>query len=112
LAPEARLGAKATKVGLSMFDTVFVVMDNLARPVLLLPEDLPQGNAFLNIVEGGIDIGVGEKVLGQIRDMDEESLMMLGLQAKIGMATLKGKKNQPLPEKIQYVADVHDTRFE
>lgn len=94
-----------------MFNTAFVLVDEMARPILIIPENLPVGDTFLNIVDGGIDIGVGEKVLGQIRDMEDASLAMLGLQEEIGMATFLGKsEKEELPETIQYVARVTDTR--
>ncbi len=95
-----------------MFDTAFIVIDEQARPVLIIPEALPAGEAFLNIVENGINIGVGEKVYGEIRDMEDTSLALLGLQDTVGMATFEGNtENDPLPEEIQYVATVTDTRF-
>lgn len=95
-----------------MFDTAFVVIDELARPILIIPEDLPEGETFLNIVAGGIDIGVDEKVYGQIRDMEDESLALLGLHEQVGMATFKGQSGaDQLPEEIEYVATVTDTRF-
>lgn len=95
-----------------MFDTALILIDDLARPVLIIPEDLPKGDAFLNIVAGGFDVGVGGKTFGKIRDMQDESLALLSLQEKIGMATYKGEKaTDELPETIQYVAQVTDTRF-
>lgn len=97
--------------GRDMFETAFVIIDDLARPILIIPEELPKGKAFLNIVDGGIDIGVGKKTCGQIRNMDDASLAMLGLQDKVGMATFKGEEGEEMPDTIQYVADVHETRF-
>jgi len=93
-----------------MFDTAFVMVDELARPILIIPEALPEGKTFLNIVNGGIDIGVGTKILGQIRDMDDAELAMLGLHDAVGMATFKGQPNEEMPDTVQYVADVKDTR--
>ncbi len=95
-----------------MFDTVIVLIDDLAKPVLLIPEDLPQGDAFVDIVPQGIDILVGDKVFGRVRDIDDTSLALLGLQEEIGMSTYKGEKEtDDLPDTIQYVAAVRDTRF-
>jgi hypothetical protein len=94
-----------------MFDTALVLVDENARPVLLIPENLPEGKTFLNIVDGGIDIGVGEKIFGQVRRMDDTSLAMLGLHEQIGMATFTGEDPDALPETIEYVAQVTDTRF-
>ncbi|NBX66271.1 MAG: hypothetical protein EBQ96_04670 [Proteobacteria bacterium] len=94
-----------------MFDSALVIIDEMARPVLIIPEELPKGKAFLKIVEGGIDIGVNETTLGQIRDMDTASLALIGLQEAVGMATFKGAEGEEMPGKIQYVADVTETRF-
>lgn len=95
-----------------MFDTVIVLLDDLARPVLLIPEDLPEGDAYVDIVPKGIDIRVGEKIYGRIRDIDDTSLALFGLQDEIGMSTYKdGKETDSLPETIEYVAAVRDTRF-
>lgn len=94
-----------------MFDQALVIIDEMARPVLIIPEDLPKGKPFLKIVEGGIDIGVGETTLGQIREMDDASLALIGLQDAVGLATFKGKEGEVMPDKIQYVADVTETRF-
>ncbi len=94
-----------------MFDTAMVIIDELARPVLIIPEDLPQGKAFLNIVKGGIDIGVDKTVCGQIRDMDDASLALIGLQEAVGLSTFKGAENEEMPDTIQYVADVREMRF-
>ncbi|HEY8964533.1 MAG TPA: hypothetical protein VIN59_08755 [Alphaproteobacteria bacterium] len=93
------------------FDTAFVVLDEEAKPIIIIPEDLPEGEAFLKIVNGGIDIGVGELVRGQIRGMDDAQLAMLGLQDSIGMATFKGQVGEEMPNEIAYVATVTDTRF-
>ncbi len=99
-------------MGQIMFDTVIVLLDDQARPVLLIPEDLPAGDTYVDIVSQGIDIRVGEAIQGSIRDIDDTSLAMLGLQDKIGMATYKGtKETDTLPDTIQYVASVRDTRF-
>lgn len=94
-----------------MFDTALVLVDELARPILVIPEELPEGETFLNIVDGGIDIGVGRTVFGRIREMEEESLAMLGLHDAVGMATFKGQEAEEMPDKVQYVAKVTDTRF-
>lgn len=94
-----------------MFEAAFVLIDEMSRPIIIIPEDLPDGEPFLNIVEGGIDIGVDKKVYGQIRDMEDVSLAMLGLHDHIGMATFKGEVKETAPEKIQYVATVNDLRF-
>jgi len=93
-----------------MFDTAYVLVDDNARPVLIIPEYLPEGATYLNIVEGGIDIGVNDNVLGRIRDMDDASLMILGLQDEVGMSTFEGKEGEDMPDTIQYVATVRDTR--
>lgn len=95
-----------------MFDKALVVVGEDTRPILFIPENLPEGKTFLKIVDGGIDIGVDKKVYGQIRDMEDIALTMLGLQDEIGMSTYTG--NDPdagLPETIEYVAQVTDTRF-
>lgn len=95
-----------------MFDKALVVIGEDARPILFIPENLPAGKTFLHIVDGGIDIGVGKKVYGQIRDIEDVALTMLGMQNEIGMATYQGKDpDEDLPEKIEYVAEVTDTRF-
>jgi len=94
-----------------MFDTALVMVDENARPILIIPENLPEGHTFLNIVDGGIDIGVDKKVYGRIRDLEDYLLAMLGLQDKIGMATFKGEDPAAMPDAIQYVAEVTDTRF-
>ena len=94
-----------------IFETAFVLVDEQARPIIIIPEDLPDGDTFLNIVNGGIDIGVGESVLGSIRNIDDASLAMLGLQTEVGMATYKGADGEQMPDSIQYVAVVKDTRF-
>lgn len=102
-------GKKGKKT--AMFDTAFVMIDEMARPILIIPEDLPEGKTFLKIVAGGIDIGVDKEVYGQIRTMEDASLAMIGLHDTVGMATFSGKEGADLPEKIQYVAKVTDTRF-
>ena len=94
-----------------MFDQALVIIDEMARPVLIIPEELPKGKPFLKIVDGGIDIGVDETTLGQIREMDDASLALIGLQDAVGMATFKGEAGEEMPDKIQYVADVTETRF-
>ena len=94
-----------------MFDTALVIIDELARPILIIPEDLPKGKPFLKIVDGGIDIGVGKKTYGQIRDMDDASLAMLSLHDAVGMATFKGENKEEMPDTVQYVATVKETRF-
>lgn len=94
-----------------MFDTALVVMDDQARPVLVIPEALPAGDAFVRIVAGGIDIGVAGAVCGEIREMDDATLAMLGMQDRVGMAVFKGEDGETMPEKIQYVARVDETRF-
>ena len=94
-----------------MFDTAFVLVDEMARPILIIPEDLPHGKTFLKIVEGGIDIGVDKAICGQIRNMDDATLALLGLQQSVGLATFTGQEDgQQMPDRIQYVADVTDTR--
>lgn len=95
-----------------MFDTALVMIDEMARPILIIPENLPKGETFLNIVEGGLDIGVDKKIYGQIRDMDDAALAMVGLHDEVGMATFKGESaDDVMPDTIQYVAKVTDTRF-
>lgn len=95
-----------------MFETAFVIMDGYARPILIIPEDLPEGNAVLSIVDGGFDIKVGKKLCGKIRKVDEASLTMLGMQDAVGMATFKAEDGEEMPDKIQYVAEVRETRFD
>ena len=95
----------------AVFDTAFVVMDEQARPVIIIPEDLPEGDAFLKIVTGGIDIGVGENIHGAIRGMEDDALAVLGMHNSVGMATYKGQSGEHMPDKIAYVATVTDTRF-
>lgn len=93
------------------FDTAFVIIDEHARPIVIIPQDLPDGDAFITIVPGGIDIGVGNDTYGKIRDMDDTQLALFALHPKIGMATYKGDENEPMPDTIAYVANVTDTRF-
>jgi len=92
-----------------MFDTAYILIDSNGHPILLLPERLPQGDTFLNIVAGGVDIGVNGKVLGRIREMEDSTLAMLGLHEEIGMAT--AENDDALPDHIEYMATVNDTRF-
>lgn len=94
-----------------MFDTAFVMIDEQARPVLIIPDDLPKGEAFLHIVDGGIDIGVDTKTCGQIRGMDDEALALLGLQDAVGLSTFRGDEGETMPDTIQYVAKVREMRF-
>lgn len=91
-----------------MFDTAYVLVSASGQPVLILPETLPQGDTFLDIVAGGIDIGVDGEVIGRIREMEDTTLAMIGLQEEIGMATAH---NDQLPDAIEYVARVSDKRF-
>ncbi|MCB1538933.1 MAG: hypothetical protein KDJ49_08210 [Alphaproteobacteria bacterium] len=94
-----------------MFDSALLVIDEQARPVLIIPQELPEGNTFVNIVEGGIDIGVGNKVYGAVREMHDTSLALLGLQDELGLATFRGETpDEQMPDEIQYVATVTDTR--
>lgn len=93
------------------FESAFVVIDEQARPIVIIPEDLPEGEAFLKIVNDGIDIGVGNDVHGKIRGMDDAQLAMLGLFDEVGMATFKGKDGEEMPDTIAYIASVTDTRF-
>lgn len=94
-----------------MFDTALVIIDKKARPILIIPEELPKGKPFLKIVNGGVDIGVDDKILGKVRNIDEASLALLGLQDAVGMSTFKGNEGEEMPDKIQYVADVTETRL-
>jgi|GEM_PF-2317636 len=96
---------------MDIFDTAFVLVDEQARPIIIIPAELPDGDTFLNIVNGGIDIGVGSNVYGSVRNIDDASLAMLGLQDQVGMATYKGAEGEEMPDEIQYVAKVNDTRF-
>lgn len=100
------------KGGPKMFDKALVLVDDEARPILIIPESLPEGKTFLNIVDGGFDIVVGKKTCGEIRGMEDTALVMLGLQEEIGMSTYTGEDpDAEMPETIEYVAQVTDTRF-
>jgi hypothetical protein len=94
-----------------MFDTAFVMIDAQAKPFLIVPEPLPEGAAFIRIIEGGIDIGVGTTVYGAIRTMEDSTLALLGMQDSIAMASFEGRDGEAMPHQAQYIARVHDTRF-
>lgn len=92
-----------------MFDTAYVVIDDLARPVLILPETLPDGEAFLTILDGAIEIGVANTIHGKIDNLEDEVLNLLGLHNTVGMATFD-MTHKTMPDDIQYVANVTDKR--
>ncbi|MBU6235471.1 MAG: hypothetical protein KGQ41_06470 [Alphaproteobacteria bacterium] len=98
------------KTDKKLFETALVILDEHARPILIIPDELPDGETFLNIVEGGIDIGVGKTLCGKIRKMDEATLTMLGLQDEVGMVTFKGHEGEEMPDTVQYVAKVYEKR--
>jgi hypothetical protein len=94
-----------------MFDTAFVMIDAQAKPFLIVPETLPEGTAFIRIIEGGIDIGVDSTVYGAIRAMEDSTLALLGMQESVGLATFKGDAGEVMPSTMQYLAHVYETRF-
>jgi len=92
-----------------MFDTAYVVLDSSARPILILPDALPAGDTFLHVYDSHIEIGVNGTVHGRIEEMEEDTILLLSFQNKIGMATFD-EDGKAMPDEIQYVADVTDKR--
>lgn len=93
-----------------LFDTALMMLDDESHPVLLIPTTMPDGDAFIRIVDSGIDIGVNGTVYGALRDMEDEELALLVLAQKVPLSTFDVDKDETLPDTIDHLATVTDTR--
>lgn len=93
-----------------IFDTALMMLDDDARPVLLIPDTMPEGDAFLHIVSDGIDIGVNDKIYGSLREMEDEELTLLSLHPTVDIATFDPDKDETLPETADHTATITDKR--
>lgn len=93
-----------------IFDTALMLLDDDNHPVLLIPEKMPEGNAFVHIVDGGIDIGVNETIYGSLRDMEDEELTILALHPTIEVAQFDPDEDEFLPDTADHIAQTTDKR--
>lgn len=91
-----------------MIKGAHIVQDNMNRPIVVLPDYLPEGKTILTLGRNNFDITVNSEVKATINDVSAELIVLLGIQNKVGITVHTEDMGTKLPEKILYVADIKE----